>query len=87
MAIFHYMRGWKTLTKMVSDMDAMFSYIFNLYKLYCAQGLLHGSPLKKEVGFWGLFYQGEVGKGRVKRHHFITRQLFKIIILCFLFVN
>ena len=22
--------------------------------------------LEKEVGFWGYFYQGEVGKGRVK---------------------
>ena len=30
MDIFHYMRGWKLATRMVSDMDAMFSCIFNL---------------------------------------------------------
>ena len=29
------------------------------------RGFLRGPP-KKEVGFWGSFYQGEVGKGRVK---------------------
>ena len=29
MDIFHYMHGWKSLTRMVSDMDAMFSCIFN----------------------------------------------------------
>ena len=30
MKTFYYMRGWKSLTIMVSDMDAMFSCIFNL---------------------------------------------------------
>ena len=30
MEIFHYMRGWKTPTRMVSDMDAISTCIFNL---------------------------------------------------------
>ena len=30
MEIFYYMRGWKSPTKMASDIDAMFSWIFNL---------------------------------------------------------
>ena len=35
------------------------------YNLYCVQGLLKGFSLNKVV-CWGYFYQGEVGKGRVK---------------------
>ena len=30
MEIFYYMRGWKSPTKMASDIDAMFFCIFNL---------------------------------------------------------
>ena len=30
MKIFYYTRGWKSPTRMVSDMDAMFPCIYNL---------------------------------------------------------
>ena len=58
---------------MVSDMATMFSCIFNFWDVcmritinwIVPRGFLRGPP-KKEVGFWGSFYQGEVGKGRVK---------------------
>ena len=30
MEIFYYMRGWKSPTRMVSDMEEMFSSIFDL---------------------------------------------------------
>ena len=54
------MCGWKSPTRKVSDMDAMFSCIFDCahahgYNLYCAQGLPQGFSFKKKsvsgVGF------------------------------------
>ena len=64
MEIFHYMRVWKSPTRMVSDMDAMLS--FNLrcahaqsYDLYCAQGLVQGSSLEKKLVSGGSFIRGK----------------------------
>ena len=59
MEIFHNMHGWKSPIRMVSDMDAMFSCIFNLCDVrvrivitcIVPRGCLRGSSLKKEVGF------------------------------------
>ena len=42
------MRGWKSPTRMVSDMDAMFSCIFNLsdvrMRIAITKGYLRGPP-------------------------------------------
>ena len=58
---------------MVSDMDAVFSCIFNLRDVRMRIAITCILPrgylrvlFKKEVGFLGEFYQGVVGKGRVK---------------------
>ena len=40
------------------------------------RGFLRG-PHKKEVGFWGSFYQGEVGKGRVNAEICVINASFK----------
>ena len=53
----------------------MFSCIFNLCDVHmrialtCRPLLCPGATsgvILKQVGFWGYFYEGEVGKGRVK---------------------
>ena len=72
----YYMGGWKSPTRMVSDMDAMFSCIFSLcdvrmriskyLNLYCTQRLPQGSFLKKKPVSGVSFIRGGVGKGRVK---------------------
>ena len=59
MEIFHYMRRWKSPTRMVRDMDAMF-FIFKLcdvrmriaIPVLCSR-TTSGVPFKKEVGFSG----------------------------------
>ena len=65
MEIFHYTRGWKSPIIMVSGMDAMFSYIFNLcdvrmrIAMTCIvpRGYLRGPP-KKSVSE-GSFIRGK----------------------------
>ena len=57
MEIFHYMRGWKSPTRMVSDMNAMFSCISNLCEMRMHIAITcivpRGYLFKKEVIFWG----------------------------------
>ena len=73
MEIFHYMHGWKSPARMVSGMNAMLSWIFTLCDVrmriaitctWCP-GATSGVLIKKVV-VWGLLYQGEVGRERVK---------------------
>ena len=69
------MHGWKSPTRMVTDMDAMLSCVFNLcdvrmrIAITCMvpRGYFTGPPWKRSR-FLGvvLSHQGEVGKGRVK---------------------
>ena len=74
MEMFHYMLGWKLLTRMVSDMDAMFSCKFNLcdVRMHIAiacivpRGPPQGSPLKRRRFLWLLLSGGSRLLGRVK---------------------
>ena len=74
MEIFHYTRGWNSPTRMVSDMDAMFSCIFNLCDVRMRIAItcivprcyLRGPPYKISRFLGVVLSGGEVGKGRFK---------------------
>ena len=84
----YYMGGWKSPTRMVSDMDAMFSCIFSLcdvrmriskyLNLYYTQRLPQGSFLKKKPVSGVSFIRGgesvkeELSPHDALKHHFTS---------------
>ena len=87
MEIYHYiiMRDWKSATRIISDMDAIVSCIFNLCDVcmcmditfFCAQGLPQGSSLKKKSVSGGSFTREKLVKEELKRWNSFSKNNLK----------
>ena len=81
MDIFYYMRGWKSSTRMVSDMSAMFSCIFNLRNVRMRIAITCIVPrvylLKKKSVSGGSFIRGKSVKEGLKNRNVAMREIQK----------